>query len=143
MSQTCQKRHRPAAAAFQYGLLVSRNMLPQDRATHLLKFHFDHRKVDESYWSTVYPSSLCGRNRRLGRDKFNRSATARRIRVLKIVVIGERAGRGQVGPCLTDTAHRPLPERRLYASRYAAAQTLRQRSLRQILQVESSYLLCS
>src|SRR5450631_1102735 len=54
-----------------------------------------------------------------------------------------RAGRGQVGPCLTDEAHRPLPERRPYVSRYAGARTLQQRSLRQTLQVESSYLLCS
>jgi hypothetical protein len=54
-----------------------------------------------------------------------------------------RAGRGQVGPCLTDEAYRPLPERRPYVSRYAGARTLQQRSLRQILQVESSYLLCS
>src|SRR6202011_613950 len=51
-----------------------------------------------------------------------------------------RAGRGQVGPCLTDEAHRPLPERRPYVSRYAGARTLHQRSLRQTLQVESSYL---
>jgi hypothetical protein len=54
-----------------------------------------------------------------------------------------RAGRGQVGPCLTDEAHRPLPESRPYVSRYAGARTLQQRSLRQILQVESFYLLCS
>jgi hypothetical protein len=60
-----------------------------------------------------------------------------------IVASGERAGRGQVGPCLTDAAHRPLPERRPCVSRYAGARTLQQRSLRQILQVESSYLLCS
>jgi hypothetical protein len=38
---------------------------------------------------------------------------------------------------------RPLPERRPYVSRYAGARTLQQRSLRQILQVESSNLLCS
>ena len=54
-----------------------------------------------------------------------------------------RAGRGQLGPCPTDEAHRPLPERRPYVSRYAGARTLQQRSLRQILQVESFYLLCS
>jgi hypothetical protein len=36
----------------------------------------------------------------------------------------------------------PLPERRPYVSRYAGARTLQQRSLRQTLQVESSYLLC-
>jgi len=36
------------AAAFQYGLLVSGSMLPQDRAADLLKVHFKHRKVDES-----------------------------------------------------------------------------------------------
>jgi len=53
-----------------------------------------------------------------------------------------RAERGQVGPCLTDEAHRPLPERRPYVSRYAGARTLQKRSLRQILQVESSCLLC-
>ena len=45
-------------------------MLPQDRATHLLKFHFDHRKVDESYWSTVYPSSLCGRDSGISHAKL-------------------------------------------------------------------------
>src|SRR5471030_2952994 len=54
-----------------------------------------------------------------------------------------RAGRGQAGPCPTDEAHRPLPERRPYVSRYAGARTLQQRSLRQTLQVESFYLLCS
>jgi hypothetical protein len=54
-----------------------------------------------------------------------------------------RAGRGQAGPCLTDEAHRPLPERRPYVSRYAGARTLQQRSLRHTSQVESSYLLCS
>ena len=32
-----------------------------------------------------------------------------------------RAGRGQVGPCPTDEAHRPLPERRPYVSRYAGS----------------------
>ena len=53
-----------------------------------------------------------------------------------------RAGRGQVGPCLTDAAHRPLPERRSCVSRYASARVLQKRSLRQILQVESFYLLC-
>ena len=53
-----------------------------------------------------------------------------------------RSGRGQVGPCLTDKAHRPLPERRSCVSRYASARTLQKRSLRRILQVESSYLLC-
>jgi hypothetical protein len=53
-----------------------------------------------------------------------------------------RSGRGQVGPCLTDEAHRPLPERRSCVSRYASARTLQKRSLRQFLQVESSYLLC-
>ena len=52
-------------------------------------------------------------------------------------------GSGQAGPCLTDEVHRPPPERRPYVSRYAGARTLQQRSLRQILQVESSYLLCS
>jgi hypothetical protein len=49
---------------------------------------------------------------------------------------------GQVGPCLTAAAHRPLPERRPYVGRYAGARTLQQRSLRHTLQVESSYLLC-
>jgi hypothetical protein len=56
--------------------------------------------------------------------------------------IGNRSGRGQIAPCLTDEAHRPLPERRSCVSRYASARTLRQRSLRRSLQVESSYLLC-
>jgi hypothetical protein len=37
----------------------------------------------------------------------------------------------QVDPCLTDEAHRPLPERRSYVSRYAGARTLQQRSPRQ------------
>jgi hypothetical protein len=37
---------------------------------------------------------------------------------------GNRSGRGQVGPCLTDVAHRPLPERRPCVSRYASARTL-------------------
>ena len=49
----------------------------------------------------------------------------------------------QAGLCRTDEAHRPLPERCSCVRRYASAQTLHQRSLRQILQVESSYLLCS
>src|ERR1700704_153117 len=67
-----------------------------------------------------------------------------RIGVMRVAFLRvSRAGRGQVGPCLTDEAHRPLPERRPYVSRYADARTLRQRSLRQILQVESFYLLCS
>ena len=34
-----------------------------------------------------------------------------------------RAGRGQAGSCLTDAAHRPLPERCSRGSRYAAART--------------------
>src|SRR5437868_15093876 len=51
-------------------------------------------------------------------------------------------GGGQVGPCLTDEDHRPLPERRPHVSRYAGARTLQERSLRQIVQVESFYLLC-
>ena len=38
--------------------------------------------------------------------------------------------------------HRPLPERCSCVSRYANARTLQQRSSRQSLQVESSYLLC-
>lgn len=50
------------AAAFQYGLLVSARMLSQDRAEILLRFHFDHRKVDKSYWSSVCQSFLCGRD---------------------------------------------------------------------------------
>src|SRR5712672_4690560 len=50
------------AAAFQYGLLVSGKMLPQDRAEILLRVHFEHRKVDDSYWSSVYQSFLCGRD---------------------------------------------------------------------------------
>jgi AAA domain len=50
------------AAAFQYGLLVSAKMLPQDRAEILLRFHFDYRKVEDSYWSSVYQSFLCGRD---------------------------------------------------------------------------------
>jgi hypothetical protein len=49
-------------AAFQYGLLVSAIMLPQDRAEYLLEFHFKHRKVDSCYWSAVYQSFLCGRD---------------------------------------------------------------------------------
>jgi hypothetical protein len=50
------------AAAFQYGLLVAAHMLPQDRAAILLKFHFEHRKVDSTYWSAVYQSFLNGRD---------------------------------------------------------------------------------
>jgi hypothetical protein len=50
------------AAAFQYGLLVSARMLPQDRAASLLELHFEHRKVDSCYWSTIYQSFLCGRD---------------------------------------------------------------------------------
>jgi hypothetical protein len=53
-----------------------------------------------------------------------------------------RPGRGQVGPCLTDEAHRPLPERCSCVSRYASARTLQQRSPRRTLQVESLHLLC-
>jgi hypothetical protein len=49
-------------AAFQYGLLVSARMLTQDRAEHLLRFHFDHRKVEPDYWSPVWQSFLCGRD---------------------------------------------------------------------------------
>jgi len=51
-----------SAAAFQYGLLVSGNMLPQDRAEFLLRTHFDLRKVDEGYRSSVHQSFLCGRD---------------------------------------------------------------------------------
>jgi len=50
------------SAAFQYGLLVSARMLPQDRAEILLRTHFDIRKVDESYWAPVWQSFLCGRD---------------------------------------------------------------------------------
>ncbi|MGZ4972934.1 MAG: FAD binding domain-containing protein [Limisphaerales bacterium] len=53
-----------------------------------------------------------------------------------------RSGRGTAGPCPTDEAHRPLPERRSCVSRYASARTLQKRSLRRFLQVESSHLLC-
>jgi hypothetical protein len=49
-----------------------------------------------------------------------------------ITVNAIRTGRGQVGPCLTDEAHRPLPERHSHVSRYAAARILQQRSLRRI-----------
>jgi hypothetical protein len=51
-----------SAAAFQYGLLVSANMLPQSRAEYLLEFHFKHRNVESSYWSVAYQSFLCGRD---------------------------------------------------------------------------------
>jgi hypothetical protein len=51
-----------ADAAFQYGMLVSGLMLPQERAADLLKFHFEHRKVDEKYWSSTYQSFLGGRD---------------------------------------------------------------------------------
>jgi hypothetical protein len=37
-------------------------MLPQDRAVILLEIHFEHRKVEPSYWSAVYQSFLCGRD---------------------------------------------------------------------------------
>jgi hypothetical protein len=40
--------------------------------------------------------------------------------------------RGQIGPCLTDEAHRPLPERCSRVSRYAIARTLQLRSPRRI-----------
>jgi hypothetical protein len=51
------------AAAFQYGLLVSANMLPHDRAETLLDINcFELRKVDTKYRSTVHESFLCGRN---------------------------------------------------------------------------------
>ena len=50
------------AAAFQYGLLVSGGMLPQDRAEILLKLHFKQRKVDDTYWSSVWQTFLCGRD---------------------------------------------------------------------------------
>ena len=49
-------------AAFQYGLLVAGRMLPQDRAEHLIRFHFDDRKVEPDYWSAVWQSFLCGRD---------------------------------------------------------------------------------
>jgi hypothetical protein len=49
-----------------------------------------------------------------------------------ITVNAIRTGRGQVGPCLTDEAHRPLPERHSHVSRYAGARILQQRSLRRI-----------
>src|SRR5665647_2976184 len=42
------------AAAFQYGLLVSARMLPQDRAEYLLRFNFDFQKVEPDYWSAVW-----------------------------------------------------------------------------------------
>jgi hypothetical protein len=35
----------------------------------------------------------------------------------------DRTGRGQAGPCLTDEAHRPFPERCSCLSRYAVART--------------------
>jgi RecA-family ATPase len=51
------------AAAFQYGLLVSANMLPHDRAETLLDINcFELRKVDTKYRSTVHEAFLCGRN---------------------------------------------------------------------------------
>lgn len=51
--------------------------------------------------------------------------------------------RGQVGPCLTvRSIGRSRNAVRVF-SRYAIPRTLKQRSLRQALQVESSYLLCS
>ncbi len=50
------------AASFQYGLLVSGGMLPQDRAEYLIRWHFDNLKVDDSYWSAVWQSFLCGRD---------------------------------------------------------------------------------
>jgi hypothetical protein len=49
-------------AAFEYGLLVAGNMLPQDRAKDLLEFHFNHRKVDDKYWSAICQSFLNGRD---------------------------------------------------------------------------------
>jgi AAA domain len=49
-------------AAFEYGLLVSARMLPQDRAEIMLDWHFKHRNVDEKYWSSVYQSFLNGRD---------------------------------------------------------------------------------
>ena len=51
-----------ATAAFQYGLLVSGRMLPQDRAEFLLRFHFDNQEVEPDYWSAVWQSFLCGRD---------------------------------------------------------------------------------
>jgi hypothetical protein len=50
------------AAAFQYGLLVSARMLPQERAEKLLKHQFEYRKVDDSYWSPIWQNFLCGRD---------------------------------------------------------------------------------
>jgi hypothetical protein len=49
-------------AAFEYGLLVSARMLPQDRAEIMLDWHFKYRNVDEKYWSSVYQSFLNGRD---------------------------------------------------------------------------------
>jgi hypothetical protein len=37
-------------------------MLPHDRAVTLLETHFKQRKVDETHWSAVYQSFLCGRD---------------------------------------------------------------------------------
>ena len=60
-----------------------------------------------------------------GRDEYDASIfKGAADGVLKIVTGGERAGRGQVGPCLTDATHRPLPERRPYVSRYVGARTI-------------------
>jgi hypothetical protein len=50
------------AASFQYGLLVSGRMSPQDRAEYLIRWHFDNLKVDPGYWDTVRQSFLCGRD---------------------------------------------------------------------------------
>jgi hypothetical protein len=48
-------------AAFQYGLLVSANILPHDRAETLLNINcFEFRKVDPKYRSTVLGSFLNG-----------------------------------------------------------------------------------
>jgi hypothetical protein len=49
-------------AATQLGLLQSGNMLGEDHAKRILKFHFEVHKVDDSHWSTVYDAFQNGRS---------------------------------------------------------------------------------
>jgi hypothetical protein len=52
------------SAATHMGLLCSGDlpMMGYDRATTILRFHFDFRKIDESHWSTIHQSFQNGRS---------------------------------------------------------------------------------
>lgn len=61
-----------ASAAFQFGMLVSANMLSLDRATYLVDQTFDMRKIDPMHRSTVKESFIGGRNTFVSRADFEK-----------------------------------------------------------------------